>query len=239
MVWGMDLVPILGAAVAAGVASAPHCAGMCGPLALSACGNRAAPTAAYSAGRLASYAMGGAVAGAVGSRFVRVLGAAHVHHVAAALTAAAMLWQAARLLRGDARRAPVVPLRRGRDAGVTRGLGMGLLTGLLPCGALASAMLLAAGAATPLGGALSMTAFALASAPGLLAVVFAGRLASRVGFRAPEAWVRRALGVALIALAAWTVARPFQVARHGCHCHDRAAVSAVFQAVPSTPGEVL
>lgn len=235
----MDLLPIVGAALAAGVASAPHCAGMCGPLALSACGARGAPTAAYLSGRVLSYALGGAAVGALGGRFVMLLGRAHVHHVAAAMAAMAMLWQAARLLRSESRRAAVVPLRSARRAGVPRGLGMGLLTGLLPCGALASAMLLAASAATPLGGAASMTAFAAASAPGLLAVVFAGRLASRIGLRAPGLHARRALGVALIALAAWTAARPFRVARQGCHCHDRASVSTTVERVRGTRVEVL
>jgi sulfite exporter TauE/SafE len=221
----MELLPIFGASVAAGLASAPHCAAMCGPLALAACGNRAAPTAAYTFGRLVSYALGGAVAGAVGGRLVMVLGRSHVHHVAAGITALAVAWQALRLLRAETRAAPLVPLRASREGSVRRGLGIGLLTGLLPCGALAAALLLAAGTASPGGGALAMIAYAMASAPGLLAVVAAGRFASRFGLRAPARWQRRALGLALLGLAAWTLSRPFTVARRGCHCHDRATLT--------------
>lgn len=220
----MDLLPLLGAAVAAGLASAPHCAGMCGPLALAACGNRAGPSAAYTLGRALSYALGGALAGLVGGRVVGVLGRAHVHEVAAAITALAIGWQAVRLLRGAARAAPLVPLRASKSSTVTRGLGLGVLTGFLPCGALASGLMLAASAASAQGGAAVMLVFSLATAPGLLAVVAAGRLASVLGLKAPSLLQRRALGVALIALAAWTLARPFTVARHGCHCHDRAVL---------------
>lgn len=235
----MELLPILGAALAAGVASAPHCAAMCGPLALSACGRRAAPSGAYLAGRTLSYAMAGAAAGAVGGRFVGMMARANVHYVAAGLAALAILWQAVRLLRGDARRATLVKLRPTKDGGVARGAGMGLLTGLLPCGASASALLLAAGAATPVGGASAMALFSIASAPGLLAVVFAGGLASRLGLRAPGVLARRVLGVALIALAAWTFARPFRVARSGCHCHDRAALSMTVDRAHNARAEVL
>lgn len=225
----MELLPLLGAALAAGLASAPHCAGMCGPLALAACGNRAAPSAGYAVGRALSYALGGAVAGLIGGRVVNLLGRAHVHEVAAVITALAIAWQAVRLLRGAARSAPLVPLRASKASTVRRGFGLGALTGLLPCGALASGLMLAASAASAQGGAAVMLVFSLATAPGLIAVVAAGRLASVFGLRAPSLLQRRALGVALIALAGWTLARPFTVARHGCHCHDRASFSTLTQ----------
>lgn len=225
----MELLPLLGAALAAGLASAPHCAGMCGPLALAACGSRAAPSAGYAVGRALSYALGGAAAGLVGGRVVGVLGRAHVHEVAAAITALAIAWQAVRLLRGTSRAPTLVPLRASKGSSVTRGLGLGALTGLLPCGALASGLMLAASAASAQGGAAVMLVFSLATAPGLIAVVAAGRLASLFGLRAPTSLQRRVFGVALIALAAWTLARPFTVARHGCHCHDRASITTLTQ----------
>lgn len=235
----MDLMPLIGAALAAGFASAPHCAAMCGPLALSSCGSRAAPAGAYLTTRTLSYALAGAAAGAVGGRFVRLLDRAQVHYLAAGLAALAIVWQAVRLLRPEAPRAALTPLRTKRGGGVTRGAGMGALTALLPCGASASALLLAASAASAVGGAVVMSLFALASAPGLLAAVFAGGLASRVPFRLPRTLARRVLGVVLVVLAGWTVARPFRVARHGCRCHDRGEVSRGVEGVRQAGMEVM
>jgi hypothetical protein len=92
------------------------------------------------------------------------------------------------------------------------GLGLGLVTGVLPCGLLASAWLLAMSTGQALGGALVMTVFGLASAPGLLLPWFGQKMLARRGLRLTA----RVQGVAWLLLALWIAARPLFAAAH-CH----------------------
>lgn len=64
----MDPLLALTAGAVAGLASIPHCAGMCGPPAAFACSRKPAHGAPlrYQVGRTASYAVAGAVAGGLG-----------------------------------------------------------------------------------------------------------------------------------------------------------------------------
>jgi sulfite exporter TauE/SafE len=71
-----------------------------------------------------------------------------------------------------------VALRRSRSATPTwlvplpaRGLGLGMVTAVLPCGALVAAWVIAAATAHALTGATAMLAFSVASAPGTLAAL--------------------------------------------------------------------
>jgi sulfite exporter TauE/SafE len=94
-----------------------------------------------------------------------------------------------------------------------RGLSLGLVTGILPCGLLASAWALAAAAGDPAGGAASMAIFALGSLPGLIAPVLAGRFATRLG---TSPFLHGALWCGL---GLWIAARPLVAGllHHGCH----------------------
>ncbi len=184
----MSVAAIL-AGAAAGLASAPHCAAMCGPLAGCASAERPlAGGAQYHVSRLAAYAVAGALAG-WGSRFVqelllgRAAGAVFSWSVALALALLAhRLWR-----RPEASRAErLVTLRRPGEGGLRERAAsladrlwahlpkhpaaLGAMTALLPCGALYAALALAAGAGDPLYGALSMVAFGAVSALGLVAV---------------------------------------------------------------------
>jgi sulfite exporter TauE/SafE len=109
------------------------------------------------------------------------------------------------------RRPADAPLQIGlgpRRAVSIGGLGLGVATGFLPCGALVPAWLLAAASGRALDGAAAMAAFALASLPGAPLGAWllrrAGRLAS------PSL---AALGGALAGL--WLLLRPLWDAR--CH----------------------
>ncbi len=219
----------IGAAAAAGLASSLHCAAMCGPLALAVCGapGREGLRAGlrYGGGRLAAYALTGSIAGALGSRLVRLLRGEHVQQVVSLALAAGLVFAAVRVLRARTR-SDLVPLRARREGARPPALAAGLLTGFLPCGALAAGLMIAAGAATWWGGALAMSSFALASAPGLAAVVLAG---ASVGGRLRGAVTpgrRRAFGVALVLVAAWVAARPWVMPERSCRCRASAAETA-------------
>ena len=84
----------------------------------------------------------------------------------------------------------------------------GALWGWVPCGLVYSMLALALASGTPQGGALVLAAFGLGTLPSMLAAGFA---AQRVLALRGNAWVRRAAGVAIMALAIVGLARVPQV----------------------------
>ncbi len=214
------------AAAALGFASLPHCAGMCGPLIGGGCaaaGGSVAWTAArYLAGRLVGYSVVGAAAGAIGRGLIPGGVAPAVRVVTQLMVAVAIVVLGLRWLRmhgADAKGvggSPLVQLRtsakqatpRWRQA-VTRvlrtvaqylptdPLGLGIVTALFPCGALAGGLVLAASTGDAWGGMLVMAVFAVASAPALAAVAGVGRGVARwAGSRSDR--MRRAGGALLV-----------------------------------------
>lgn len=173
-------VPLVLAGLAAGAAATPHCATMCGgPCATLTAGCRRSATG-FHAGRLASYMAGGAVAAAS----VAALGAwteaapalrpvwtlLHLAFLALGLWWLATGRQPAFLQRGSG----AVPVRFVGRAGKPLRAGVaGLAWVAWPCAALQAALMLAALATTPQGGALVMGAFALGSMPALVAAPWA------------------------------------------------------------------
>jgi uncharacterized protein len=193
------------AGAAAGLASAPHCAAMCGPLAMLA--GRGRPTAAFHAARVAAYALSGGLAGALGGGLAASLaGPSQVRALLGATVAAGLAFAAWRLWRGSTTRpAPLVQLKR---KGTRASALLGASTSCLPCGALFAGLLVAAGMGSPLAGSVAMIAFACASAPGLLLAGWLGRRIGRVSRNGRKALaVLVALGAlvaSLRAVEAWT-----------------------------------
>lgn len=230
------MLTTLVAAALLGLASSVHCVAMCGPLVLAGCaggkgGGRA--TLGYLAGRLVSYAAVGAIAGSIGGPIVVAASTSREVRVAIGwILALSVAWVAIRWLRKPSqeklvglRAKPASPsklqlwLVRWVPA---RGIGLGLATGLFPCGALASALVVAATTGSGHGGALAMMAFALASAPALLAVALFGKGA--IAWLGKKAWVnkvRPVMAVALLGVAGWLGISPMWKAHHpskGAHC---------------------
>ncbi len=204
------------AAAAAGVAAAPHCAGMCGPVAAFACRDRAA-SVSYHLARLAGYASAGA--------FVGWLGAAAVGWLRAPIAQALLSWSLAaglglaawRLWRSRRPQAALVQLRRKKPTRWQPPL-LGLATTLLPCGALAAGLMLAAGTGGALSGAMAMASFAVGSSLGLIG---AGAIAVRLRY-AGEA-PRKVLAVALALGALVLALRPIGGLRGRPACHAAAS----------------
>jgi sulfite exporter TauE/SafE/nucleotide-binding universal stress UspA family protein len=160
----MEVLVAISAGAAAGIASTAHCAAMCGPLAVGACGDlrpSLTPALRYGLGRLGAYTLTGTLAGALGATLLRQVQGTALHTLAAVAAGATLLWTAWRVVRspGPAKAPALVPLRT-RSPSRARAWALGALTALLPCGASASALLLAAAAGSALHGAATLSAFA-------------------------------------------------------------------------------
>lgn len=234
------------AAALAGIASTPHCAGMCGPLAAAGCAaagrpprDRAglgavlgSPALGYHAGRLASYAFVGALAGHAsyavlssldGARFAKivsfVVGTFFVVHAALVIlrtrrrASADLTISSAELVRIGRRQTQPGRLAWLARVLPRRGLSLGLLTGLLPCGSLVGAALLAASTGNALGGAVANVVFGLATAPTLIAATLVGDRLVRWTSRLPRA----ARVLLLLGAAGISFARPWLV-HHDTTC---------------------
>jgi uncharacterized protein len=207
-----------------GLASAPHCLAMCGPICggiAKACGGPHPQQAmlALQLGRLLSYGAAGAVAAASVSAlgtWSTLTPAVRPLWVLAQLAALALgLWL---LWRGQV---PLWMQRMGQgltsclqQAGqgaarwqVWRASLFGLLWAALPCGLLQAALVVAAFTASPWQGAVAMAAFAFGSAIGLWAgPALWWRLSQgRVDARTGPLLAVRASGLMLAAVSAWGV----------------------------------
>ena len=169
----MDL-PLALAGLAMGAAATPHCAAMCGAPCAALTGGCRSNAAGFHLGRLLGYAAGGALAaGSVGALAAWSEAAPALRPLWTMLHLALLalgLWWLARgrqpaWMRRDGGAVPIrFVARPGRPL---RAGGAGLAWIAWPCGALQGALLLAALASTPQGGALVMAAFAAGSMPGL------------------------------------------------------------------------
>lgn len=189
-----------------GLASVPHCALMCGaPCAAAVGGGQRAPAmAGFQIGRLFGYAAAGAVAAfSVGwlreaseaSRVLRPVwtllhSALFAFGLYLLITARWPAW----LGRGGVR-TDVVHWQRAS--------GSGLLWFAWPCGVLQGALVVAALANTPAGGAAGMAAFALASSPGLLLAPVA--LRKLLALPGGQAWAPRLAGAMLVLASGWAL----------------------------------
>lgn len=209
-----------------GAAGIPHCAAMCGPACAAVVGSRAAPSGraaewGFQVARLASYAVAGAIA-AAGVGLVEAMGSSApvlrpvwvLLHMAAmalglwlAITGRQPGWMSRVLVRQPSGSA-WQPMGGPRDALRARS-GAAVAAGLAwvawPCGLLQSALVTAALANTPLGGAGVMVAFAAASAAGLWWGPWAlARVSPGLGGRVTE-WAVRGAGVLLAVGSAWAL----------------------------------
>lgn len=243
--------PELVAGATAGFASIPHCTAMCGPLAAYACSSPQSGVVRYHSGRLIAYAGVGIVAGSLGSLVAANTpgrwGAALLSwSLAIGLGLAALrLWRRprerlVRLRVADERNATARPsaVQRVRDVLLGRPFLIGAATALLPCGALAAAVLIAASAGTAYGGAIAMLSFAVASAVGLLG---AGWLFAHLRTRPSRSGVSRALAVVLALGAVMFVIRPLSTLRYSEPssdvpvCHAPGAARTMIVEVPREP----
>jgi sulfite exporter TauE/SafE len=204
-----------------GLFALPHCVAMCGPVA-AACGSSVAQSATYSMARLAAYTGLGALVGGVAAPLSELLPPPVAALLLGIAMAIALLLTARRLFAMErAPRRPDVPVAQllRRDASPARAavvaLGLGLGTGLLPCGALHAGLLIAAGTGSAANGASAMAAFGLVSGVPLLG---ASTVLRRLAATTPA--LRRTLAGLLVLGALFVVARPVVALLHPepvCH----------------------
>jgi sulfite exporter TauE/SafE len=164
-----------------------HCAAMCGGLACFVAGDThaARATTAYNGGRLIAYAILGAIAGTVGAGFDQagsIVGIARPAAIVAgvlmivwggvtALTAAGVHVGLPRILPAGTQRAIGTVMRNMRDRSpMQRGLTLGLLTPLLPCGWLYAFVMTAAATGSAPRGAFVMAVFWAGTVPAMVAL---------------------------------------------------------------------
>ncbi|MEZ4443197.1 MAG: sulfite exporter TauE/SafE family protein [Polyangiaceae bacterium] len=223
----MSLAAAATGAFMLGLASAPHCLAMCGPLTLAGCssgegGVSRRRSLGYFGARFVSYALVGAVMGHLGAS-ASVTGWDHVGRWAMVLLAIVCVYQGVATLRK--RRVPLVQLRpkpappsvftqlRKIVVGLLprRGAGLGMVTALFPCGALVAAWGIAAASAEAVSGAVAMLVFAAASAPGLVIALVGRRLGDKLIQRLPAP----VLAAAWFAVAATIAFRLYTAATTG------------------------
>ena len=219
------LLPLIGGAALLALAGMVHCVGMCGGIGtaltftIPEAQRRGARLWAwqllFAGGRVGSYTLLGALAGALGGRLLNLLPAGGPAWPAlfSGLLMVLLAWhflgngRALQVLERPGAalwrwlkpaRSALIPVDRPHKA-----LALGMLWGLLPCGLVYSALLLAATSAGAGGGALVMLVFgAITVAPVSIAGVAGGQLRH---LRGPAA--RRVAGVATLGLALWFLAQ--------------------------------
>ena len=190
-----------GALFLVGLSTSPHCLGMCGGILLSAChggeGRKAQLGAAlgYNGGRMLSYTALGAVFGVLGTVLTYTLSMKSMLFTMLGLIVALLglnMWgllPALPSLPNEAGTACRLPDKLRRQTPLL----VGLLTGLMPCGALYAAWLCAMSSGSAARGAQLMLAFALGTVP--LMLLFAS-----LGALLPHGWTKylRKLGAVLV-----------------------------------------
>lgn len=213
-----SVLALAGTVLASSLLGSAHCAGMCGGLALAAIGpagvrddgGRTTRQVGYHAGRLVSYAVVGAFAGLLGSVVDDAGMLVGVQRIAAIVAGTMIaLMGVAAIARALGARVPAaaVPAPLVRTAQRVhawtlrlppkhRGIPLGLVTPLLPCGWLYAFAAIAAASASVGVGILVMAAFWLGTVPAVVIASNGARMAfARLGRAAPIV-----AGIAMIAV---------------------------------------
>ena len=220
----IDLVPLLSAAVLAGLLGSAHCLGMCAGISGLFAVNAATATLraswpmalVYNGGRVVSYAVLGTIVAAFGSVVVkaspglvggiRLLSGAIIVLVGLKVAFDLRLLNAIERMGGTvwAKIAPaatkLVPVDN-----MPKALGLGLVWGWLPCGLVYSVLMLAATSAQPVSGAAIMTAFGIGTMP---AMVLSGLGAARLAQFLRSRGARLGLGLLIVVMGLITMAMP-------------------------------
>ena len=219
-----EFLPLLSAALLAGLLGSAHCLGMCGGIsglfavnAGVASLRQQLPFAfVYNIGRVVSYAVLGVIAGSFGSVIIkaspslaggiRMLSGIIIILVGLKVAFDLRLLNAIERM-GASLWSKITPAAKSLVpvTSLPRVLGLGLLWGWLPCGLVYSVLMIAATSADPAAGALTMVAFGIGTMP---AMVLTGLGAARLSQIMRRRSSRIGLGLLIVALGILTIIRP-------------------------------
>lgn len=168
----------IGLVVGYGVVSSLHCVSMCGGIALSASlnqKNRAyfKSILKYQSGRLISYTLSGLVLGLVGSVFEISNQFKNILLLGAGIWLIILSLQMANIIQ-------LPDIKWTKRFKSNSSFGIGLLNGLMPCGALQTMQIVALSSSSPFTGALMMLVFGLVTSPALIGMQWLGMRLTQV-----------------------------------------------------------
>lgn len=219
-----ELVPVLTAALLAGLLGSAHCLGMCAGISglfavnsnITTLRSQIPMAVTYNAGRVASYAVLGIIVGTFGSLIVKatpgIAGSIRLLSGVVIILVGLKVAFDLRLLNpiermGGTLWARIAPAAQ-RFVPVTnipRALGLGLVWGWLPCGLVYSVLLIAATSARPVDGAIIMIVFGVGTMP---AMVMTGLGAATLSQLMSRRGTRVGLGLLIVVLGLLTIAMP-------------------------------
>jgi sulfite exporter TauE/SafE len=228
-----ELIPLLSAALVAGLVGSAHCLGMCAGIsglfavrAEAASMRASVPTAfVYNAGRVITYAVLGAIVAAFGSVIIkaspnlavsiRMLSGIIIILVGLQVAFNLRALRVIERMGGSlwARIAPAAQKLVPVDS-LPKAFGLGLIWGWLPCGLVYSVLMIAATSANPVGGAATMVAFGVGTMP---AMMLSGLGAARVSTAMQRRGTRLGLGILVIVMGLLTIAMPLGKLLPGGH----------------------
>jgi sulfite exporter TauE/SafE len=228
-----ELLPLLSAALLAGLVGSAHCLGMCAGIsglfavnAEVASMRTSIPTAlVYNVGRIITYALLGMIVALFGSVVIKAspglaVGVRMLSGIIIILVGLKVAFDL-RILNviermGGTLWAKIAPAAQ-RLVPVTslpKALGLGLVWGWLPCGLVYSVLLIAATSASPAGGAATMVAFGIGTMP---AMMLSGLGAARVSRAMQRRGTRLGMGILIIVMGLLTIAMPLGRLVPGSH----------------------
>ena len=220
----IELVPVLTAALLAGLLGSAHCLGMCAGISglfavnsnITTLRSQIPMAIIYNAGRVASYAVLGIIVGMFGSLIVkatpgiaggiRLLSGVVIILVGLKVAFDLRLLNPIERMGGTlwARIAPaaqrLVPV-----TSIPRALGLGLVWGWLPCGLVYSVLLIAATSARPVDGAAIMIVFGVGTMP---AMIMTGLSTATLSQLMRRRGTRVGFGLLIVVLGLLTIAMP-------------------------------
>ena len=222
-----EFLPLLSAALLAGLLGSAHCLGMCAGISglfavnagVASLRQQLPFALVYNIGRVVSYAVLGVIVGLFGSVIIkaspslaggiRMLSGIIIILVGLKVAFDLRMLNAIERM-GASLWSKIAPAAKSLVpvTSLARALGLGLLWGWLPCGLVYSVLMIAATSADPAAGALTMVAFGIGTMP---AMVLTGLGAARLSDLLRHRSARVGLGLMIVAMGLATIAMPLAV----------------------------
>lgn len=219
-----EVLPLISAALLAGLLGSAHCLGMCAGISglfavnagVASLRTQLPYALIYNIGRVVSYAVLGVIVGSFGSVIIKaspaLAGSIRILSGAIIILVGLKVAFDLRLLNviermGASLWSRIAPAAKSLVpvTSIPKALGLGLLWGWLPCGLVYSVLMIAATSADPAAGAMTMIAFGAGTMP---AMVLTGLGAAKVSLFLRNRGTRLGLGLLIVAMGLLTTMMP-------------------------------